>query len=450
MIFIETAQIASLQTVLSQRENSPIVDKETFLKNLENFLKQEAPTDDATLNDMLTAEQTTEHSDAIESKELENEIDEEETQALFSTMTFPFIEPALENQKFVQTHIQGQTVENVENVEIPEEITADIPEINLQAETIDIKTEEMLDTQNIIQREKNTHVLTEGSDESPQNFSNKVEDKLISKSVEDSPGEKEPAQVKTNQKLIKTDQPSGRESSSVSNRSLEENIAFDLLNPLKSSKDEPINLKFTQEDLEAFEEVNTGDTAIKQEIKQEPSSTPSTENIFILSEQQSQIVENNVQLEPIQRPKEQWASTVEQMVIEQVQTAEGKKITTTQIQLTPEYLGKMDVELTIENRELLVKINVEQMETKQWLESQLTTLTNTLATQDISVVSIQVDVTPAFSNPFTFEQQQQASQEQKTFDRRPGKTKKYTKDSIEETEISPSTINTARGVSLWA
>lgn len=120
--------------------------------------------------------------------------------------------------------------------------------------------------------------------------------------------------------------------------------------------------------------------------------------------------------------QEDFISNVEALMITETDTLDGSdKITTARIQLTPERLGKVDLQIEINGKELTAKLYVEQKETKEWIDQQVAHLKEKLLTQEITVKDFQVVVheetlNDAFmssdDNPF-FKQKEKDSQRQK-------------------------------------
>lgn len=126
--------------------------------------------------------------------------------------------------------------------------------------------------------------------------------------------------------------------------------------------------------------------------------------------------------EKIKVPAEQWVNNVESMILEQINDkGHVDQTVKARLQLTPEKLGEMAIELIMDNKELTAKIVVESLETKDWLEQQVRQLSATLATQDIHIEDFEVVVfkenqgqldTNGQDNPF-FDQKEQEKKENK-------------------------------------
>lgn len=119
---------------------------------------------------------------------------------------------------------------------------------------------------------------------------------------------------------------------------------------------------------------------------------------------------------------EEFVSNLETLMIEETEsTRSGDKVTTARIQLTPERLGKVDLQIEINGKELTAKLIVEQKETKEWIDQQVAHLKEKLLAQEITVKDFQVvvheeNLNDAFmnsaENPF-FKQKEKDSQARK-------------------------------------
>lgn len=120
--------------------------------------------------------------------------------------------------------------------------------------------------------------------------------------------------------------------------------------------------------------------------------------------------------------QEDFVSNIETLIIDETESSEGgDRVTTARIQLTPDHLGKVDLQIKINGKELTAKLVVEQKETKEWIDQQVAHLKEELLTQEITVKDFQVvvqeeNLNDAFmnseENPF-FKQKEKDSQTQK-------------------------------------
>lgn len=155
---------------------------------------------------------------------------------------------------------------------------------------------------------------------------------------------------------------------------------------------------------------------------------------------------------PIKIADTEWVGKVEQIIVQEVEpTTNTEKVSTVHIQLTPENLGEMDIELTLQNKELTAKLVVEYEETKEWLEQKVTELTTKLAIQDIQVIDFEIIVAPkepsllgsSFEdNPF-FKQQKESTKHTKTFN------SKRLEESERETNKQNQKYTSAGRLSMW-
>jgi len=146
-----------------------------------------------------------------------------------------------------------------------------------------------------------------------------------------------------------------------------------------------------------------------------------------------------------------WVSEVETIVMEQIDSnSNGNKTVTTRLQLTPEKLGEMDIELVIQNKKLTAKIVVEHPETKEWLEQKVQKLNTTLATQDIQVNDIQITIgkqtqemidAGVQDSPF-FQQKEQQSKQKKSL------SQPVEEEQAEEKYYKKTNSNNGR-LSIW-
>src|SRR5699024_12457738 len=92
--------------------------------------------------------------------------------------------------------------------------------------------------------------------------------------------------------------------------------------------------------------------------------------------------------------KTEWVNQLQTIITEEVHSENGMdKISTTRIQLMPEHLGKMDIELVLKEKNLTAKLVVEHAATKEWMEQKVTELTIKLAAQNIEVTDFQISLT---------------------------------------------------------
>lgn len=422
---IETAQITSIQTVKADSTKTPAVDKKDFLEKLETFLSKEG---EASKEETALAEEALAIVESASSEKEDVDL-EEELQALFTPLQFQFLtekNPTPLNES--STEIVLEAVSTIEPSLEPsisdQEVLASVIEVESTIDDLDLESDMPLNEE----KESFKQVVAEMTSKQPV-----IESESLTQAAELFVKE-EPVEELTVQPAV-----------------LEE--TEEVFQPLVENQleVEPLEVDEILVEEAKVETVTQKDQPIEQVDQMEQSEQPETIENWFRPVPEVTTVDQPVEAAPIQISQQEWTSQVEQIVVKEFQTAEGNKVTTTHIQLTPERLGKMQLDLTIENRELHVQIRVEHLETKEWLESQLSLLTTNLATQDISVSSIQIEVEPTQANPFTFDQGQQPSQEEPSFEQqRQWKGQRFNNESLEEQEVSPNIINSARGLSYWA
>jgi len=198
-----------------------------------------------------------------------------------------------------------------------------------------------------------------------------------------------------------------------------------------------------------------GNVTQSDEIDVDHLNKPRTETEFVspmrqITEATPRTV--NIELpETVSVPAERWVREVEAMVLDQIdKSPRMKNKITAHLQLTPEKLGEMDIELIIQNRELTAKIVVEYAETKDWLEQKVQQLNTTLATQDIQVNDVQVVIgkqkqgavdAGVQDNPF-FQQKEEQSKKKRSLGQA------VEKEQVEETHYKKMNPNNGR-LSIW-
>lgn len=143
---------------------------------------------------------------------------------------------------------------------------------------------------------------------------------------------------------------------------------------------------------------------------------------------------------------------MEVLVVEQLEsTGELDNVSTTRIQLTPDHLGEMDIEITLKNNELTAKLVVEYAETKEWLEQKVAELTTKLAVQEIQVQEFEIIIAQnkqpfmdlSFEESPFFKQQEESKKQMKSL------TDKVVIEN--EVEVNTSNRNDAGAgrLSIW-
>jgi len=163
-------------------------------------------------------------------------------------------------------------------------------------------------------------------------------------------------------------------------------------------------------------------------------------------------VEPQVKAQEVVKVSEmEWVNQVESFVVEQMDTSNDlEKVSTARIQLTPEHLGELEIELVLKDKGLTARLVVEHEDTKEWLELKMAELTTKLATQDIKVTDFQVSIARnehhladagTQGNPF-FKEQEQESKQRKTLNYSPKE------EQVVEKIEKKYDANTGR-VSMW-
>ncbi|MEY8291431.1 flagellar hook-length control protein FliK [Carnobacteriaceae bacterium 52-44] len=163
-------------------------------------------------------------------------------------------------------------------------------------------------------------------------------------------------------------------------------------------------------------------------------------------------VEPQVKAQEVVKVSEtEWVNQVESFVVEQMESSNAtEKVSMARIQLTPEHLGELEIELVLKDKGLTARLVVEHEDTKEWLELKMAELTTKLATQDIKVTDFQVSIARnehhladagTQGNPF-FKEQEQESKQRKTLNYSPKE-----EQVVEKTEKKYD-ANTGR-VSMW-
>lgn len=439
---IETAQITSIQTVKADSTKTPAVDKKDFLEKLETFLSKEG---EASKEETALAEEALAIVESASSEKEDVDL-EEELQALFTPLQFQFLtekNPTPLNES--STEIVLEAVSTIEPSLEPsisdQEVLASVIEVESTIDDLDLESDMPLNEE----KESFKQVVAEMTSKQPV-----IESESLTQAAElfvkEEPVEELTVQPAVLEETEEVFQPQVFETAEpVQDINVDQPLVENQLEV------EPLEVDEILVEEAKVETVTQKDQPIEQVDQMEQSEQPETIENWFRPVPEVTTVDQPVEAAPIQISQQEWTSQVEQIVVKEFQTAEGNKVTTTHIQLTPERLGKMQLDLTIENRELHVQIRVEHLETKEWLESQLSLLTTNLATQDISVSSIQIEVEPTQANPFTFDQGQQPSQEEPSFEQqRQWKGQRFNNESLEEQEVSPNIINSARGLSYWA
>lgn len=152
-----------------------------------------------------------------------------------------------------------------------------------------------------------------------------------------------------------------------------------------------------------------------------------------------------------------FTTQIESLFIDQIESSDSKEeITRARLQLTPEKLGKVDLKIEMQGKELVARIIVEQNETKEWVKQQLSFLKEQLLSQEIHVKDFQVVVhqenmhddslMDQQENPF-FKQKQKETEEKRT---RQGQNYSTTESIVQQNHHSAKRYSRTNGVSIFA
>lgn len=184
--------------------------------------------------------------------------------------------------------------------------------------------------------------------------------------------------------------------------------------------DAPIQ-KVTQEDSvlnsESFKEAVT-----RLEKKAEALEQTKLSSMEVYEPSQSVSFSEEVDVSIQKVTQEDFVLNIESLIIKETESLDNiDRTTLARIQLTPERLGKVDLQIEINGKELTAKLVVEEKGTKEWIEQQVTHLKEQLLVQEITIKDFQVVVhkdslNDTFmnneENPF-FKQKQKDSQTRK-------------------------------------
>lgn len=176
----------------------------------------------------------------------------------------------------------------------------------------------------------------------------------------------------------------------------------------------PVDSKAQIESLQSFNKSSETESTIVPKIEEKEIQEQSTREVIGESEFELLVdetlkpafdrgieqLQNLRMIEPksqgqeiIKVPETEWVTQIESIITENIHTvSDPEMVSTTRIQLTPEHLGKMDIELVLKDKGLTAKLVVEYVETKEWLEQKVAELTVKLATQSIEIADFQVSI----------------------------------------------------------
>ncbi|MDX9916857.1 MAG: flagellar hook-length control protein FliK [Gudongella sp.] len=195
-----------------------------------------------------------------------------------------------------------------------------------------------------------------------------------------------------------------------------ENPLEQLKNSLMAKTDEAetVNLepehKATEKHVMSFEKVVENlteeenkligiDTTIKESEKTaKDNSTEKTQNVQIAPSDEKSVIQKTVVTEKVETSKTEEAhitrnlEKIEHTIIKEISTVRENSTTTLSVKLEPETLGKMDLDITMEDGKLSIRIQVESEHVKTLLNGQLNQLTQAVAKQDVQISRITLAV----------------------------------------------------------
>lgn len=215
------------------------------------------------------------------------------------------------------------------------------------------------------------------------------------------------------------------------------NLESFLLRNMKSETVQEISAETHPEDLKI-------ETAIEQVFENETMSiVPNDQNLNTSKIHSGITAKTEV-------PAEQWTTQVESFILEETGTGQAvDKTVTARLQLTPEKLGEMNIELVIKNKELTANFVVEHYETKEWLEQKLNELTLKLSTQDLQMNDIQVVVEHQKNIFMDLGAQGQGSFKEKQKPHQERKMSAPTEEEQAKSETKNNESTNTRGLSMW-
>lgn len=185
------------------------------------------------------------------------------------------------------------------------------------------------------------------------------------------------------------------------------------------------NLEETTESLTLNELNSLEETETVQSLEEESKlisdhSDFSTINLAESAEKSVDKLDGQVKPAVRRVTQEDFVYELETLFIEESEAMDSnERVSTARIQLTPEKLGKVDLQIEMQGKDLVARLVVEQKETKEWIEQQVAHLKEQLLTQEIHVKDFEVLVhqdsmhdamMDQQENPF-FKQKQKETQE---------------------------------------
>lgn len=197
------------------------------------------------------------------------------------------------------------------------------------------------------------------------------------------------------------------------------NLSDTQIPEVKEMQDEGIDAGLSIEQTEVATESKDSELGLESEVETQTIELSAVET-FEPVNRMNLATETSTPIQSV--AQEDFISNIETLMIEETESLDGgDKVTTARIQLTPERLGKVDLQIEMNGKELTAKLFVEQKETKEWIDQQVAHLKVKLLTQEITLKDFQVvvheeNLNDAFmnseDNPF-FKQKEKDSQARK-------------------------------------
>lgn len=204
----------------------------------------------------------------------------------------------------------------------------------------------------------------------------------------------------------------------------------EVLTEQKSKISEEVNMKANDE-----EPVNeTTNEAVKsnevQENQKEKSGDTTSEHSFDRNKKTEELPDTNNMMKEqvttvVQQDFQQIVTTVKEMdsqgivsqVVTQVKVMVSEDTSSLQMQLYPEHLGKLSIQVSEKSGVMSAHLIVESEEAKQALVSSMNELKDTFQEQNLRISEIEVSIAPK-----SFEQQEQSSKDHPTDSKKSGKS----------------------------
>lgn len=413
---MENIKINTLVTASAKKE-APQVSKKDFMEQLESFLEknQKSASDNRETKDISNDETET---DAVEDQE---EDFEEESNINLMDLNL------LANQP---VEIKGEVVE------IASDYLAKVSEVeteNLVGENITLapETEEVFEELKLLNEPQVEEFLAKLETQLSENPEMELQDAVEGLLSENKSKLEEDFKHFDIEDIENISQEGNLKTTELDNEKMER---FDRSNQETVKVNESVELNVVAE--EGIEDAVAVDEVLSAPESEQKLSELDQDDAVTVEEQSVDLLNNPKTFEPVNRTtfvqevstpvqqvaQEDFVSNVETLIIEQTEaTNTVDNITTARMQLTPDHLGKVSVQIEMTGKELTAKLIVEQYETKEWIDQQVAHLREKLLAQEITVTEFQVvvDDNPTSNqfmsneeNPF-FKQKEKDSQEKR-------------------------------------